>query len=231
MDKEKLLKVLIKGNVLSLSNKDRIEIYRMCLDYCSAKDDNLGITIFSDYISGLKSKDISKKIGMNAKELSDYKKEIYNNIAVYLYNDINKANNTQNNHKSNKDIIIPKDTKVFITNKFLLHNMINEKAFNLYCQKISKEKVIEILTNNEFESHINSDILCRFYERYFGIDNISLGTGYVRYMPGDTIIYVAYSGPSITDNDYDLPPNGKLNITYIELDPADKEEEIDDPNY
>ncbi len=225
LDNEKLLKILINGNVLTLSNKDRLEIYRMCLDYCSKKNDNLGITIFSDYISGLKSKDISKKVGMNAKELSDHKKNIYSNIAGYLYNDINKAINTNNKYST------PKDTKVFITNKFLLHNMIDERSYNLYCQKISKEKAIEVLSNNEFKSHINSDVLCRFYERYLGIDNISLGARYAKYMPGDTIIHVAYSGPSITDHDYDLPPNGKLTITYIELDTADDEEEINDPTY
>ncbi len=219
MEKDKLLKILIKGNVSSLKSEDQKEVYRFCLDYCASKDDNLGITIFSDYLSGMKAKDISKKTGLSPKELSDYKKAIYSNMVSFIFNELNKTVEDTS-----------KKERVFITNRFFINNMITEKSFNLYCQKISIEKAAEILKNSNYESHINAEFLCILYEKLFGVE-IALSNGYVNYEPGDTIIHVAYSGPYITDLDEGLPSNGKLIITYMELDPSEEGEEINDPYY
>ncbi len=228
MSNKDVIAIIASGTISKKRKDEKISVYRLALEMCARKDDNIGMTIFSSLIREEKEIDLANKMRLTVRALRSLKKDYLNKLMLDMLYLVPDAPPIAAPPRYLQHPLEQREPGYFITNKLNISSMINCKAYTLFAQNLSIEQTKELLAKASmkdqiYQSHVGIDVMCNLFSDLFDYP-IEFNRGYIRFIPGDVIIYVQYIGPFVDSNMKQLPVNSKINITYLELDEVDPDD-------
>ncbi len=218
VDKVALRQKVLEKDLRKLSKEEKDFLFMTMLEKNARVDDYIGTTLASLFIEGKNDAQASEAMGMGRRIFRDLKYR-------YIEDTIRSLKGTEIKETENQTRTPFRRTEpgFFLTNRFNPISMLGKTPAHVYIQPITEQKFVELLKKEKYEGHIKIPALCDLYNSLYGTD-IQPYNEYIRYIPGDTILFIEFHGETVREGETKLPEGSELKFRYIEIDPVQMDE-------
>lgn len=199
---------MMRVNDSRLTREEKKAKHYARIEFCARNKLDDGLKIFNLKYQGMTDKKVMKELNISPSVYNGIKKEV-DKLMVAGLTEIKME-------KGPKFLSPDRKPMMFLTHTFKLSMLSEIEAYTLFVQRIDKSKA-KILLGGDFTSIVNIEVFTKLYSDLLGVE-IELSNKLVKFIPGDTVVFMEYHGPVIRHGATEFPFNSDLKIHYIEID-------------
>ena len=199
---------LLSTNDSRLTKEEKAKKNYARIEFCARNKLDDGLKIFNLKYQGMTDKKAVIGLNMSTTAYNNIKKE----VDKLMINSITQIKMDKEPRYLSPD----RKPTLFLTHTFKLSMLSEIEAYTVFVQRINTDKAKEILEDG-FTSIVNVEVFTKLYSNLLGVE-VELNNKLVKFIPGDTVVFMEYHGPVIRHGATEFPFNSDLKIHYIEID-------------